>query len=136
MRFHRYSAIRGQASRRLRFRSSLFSRAERIYAPEGADFVTASIQDHQYILRDPPGDDSYAFLEEGASIRTRTWWDNEIFAIKLGTHIEMWWGVKGEFFVGMGAGSIFKNENKTHIPGTSWSETYMSGNGQRMLPPL
>ena len=40
-------------------------------APEGADFVTFTTEPMPfYILRDPPGDNSYAFLDKGYTFRT------------------------------------------------------------------
>ena len=40
-------------------------------APEGADFVTFTTEPMPfYILRDPPGDDSYAFLDKGYAFNT------------------------------------------------------------------
>jgi hypothetical protein len=73
-------------------------------APEGSDFVTASSTDLvTYILRDPPGDQSYASIEAGRSIRTRIsffeWSTTQqigvAFSAKFGLTAGMWFGLGG-----------------------------------------
>jgi hypothetical protein len=75
-------------------------------APEGADFVTATTELPLYILRDPPGDESYAYLEQGRRLRTRIDWDKSMWKIGGGDSRKVWWGLDQAFFVGIGAGSI------------------------------
>ncbi|RLA04143.1 MAG: hypothetical protein DRQ54_09900, partial [Gammaproteobacteria bacterium] len=75
-------------------------------APEGADFVTGIADMPLFVLRDPPGDGSSAFLEEGHKLRTRLDWDNNIFSWQAGVNIHAEVGLKLTWFVGLGAGTI------------------------------
>ncbi|HUU46809.1 MAG TPA: LamG-like jellyroll fold domain-containing protein, partial [Acidobacteriota bacterium] len=79
---------------------------------EGSDFVTATTELPLYILRDPPGDNSYAFLENETTLRTRIdygkFFTTEGGAIK----IKAWAGVKAGWWAGFGAGVEGKVEFK------------------------
>ncbi len=75
-------------------------------AEEGADFITATSQLPLYILRDPPGDRSYSFLDEEFSIRFNTDYDDYLLQGETGIRLRTEWGVKGGFFIGFGAGTI------------------------------
>jgi fibronectin type 3 domain-containing protein len=81
--------------------------------PEGADFVTGNTNLSMGVLRDPPGDGSYAFLEEGHTFRRRDEWDNNIFSYQAGLQYEARVGVKAKWFIGIGSGVIGENENFT-----------------------
>jgi hypothetical protein len=88
-------------------------------APEGADFVTGIADMPLYVLRDPPGDDSYAFLEEGHESRTRIYWDKRLTSWQAGVHVEGWWGVKTDWFIGFMGGVEFEVEGKATFE-TDW----------------
>jgi fibronectin type 3 domain-containing protein len=75
-------------------------------APEGADFVTATTTMPLYVLRDPPGDNSSAFLETGHSLRTRVEWDKNVELAEAGIKVEVGYGIRAKWFVGLGAGTI------------------------------
>jgi hypothetical protein len=76
-------------------------------APPGSDFVTAtSTEFPQYILRDPPGDNSYAFLEEGRSVSTTIEYQKFMLSTEVGVQTEGSFGLDEEFFIGLGAGTI------------------------------
>jgi hypothetical protein len=76
-------------------------------APEGADFVTfTSTEFPMYILRDPPGDKSSAYLQEGYKGRTSVFYFKNVFGIEYGTKTELQTGLNETFFVGLGAGKI------------------------------
>jgi hypothetical protein len=63
-------------------------------AREGADFVTATTTEFPtYILRDPPGDQSYAYLEEGRSLRTTIDYEKLTLTTEMGVTIESWVGL-------------------------------------------
>ncbi len=124
-------------------------------APPGADFVTGSLDVPLYILRDPPGDGSYAYLEEGTAIRKTTDWSRSTHTVEGGLTLQVWNGIKQSFFVGLGAGVIeniegtiqqidsellagckIETENRTDITctmkerfSTSASETFVGGPG-------
>jgi hypothetical protein len=88
-------------------------------AGEGADFVTGATDIPLYVLRDPPGDQSHAFLEEGHTSRTRVHWDDDIFSWKRGPTIKVSWGVDMSYFVGLGAGKIWHTKAKKTFS-TDW----------------
>ncbi len=76
-------------------------------APEGAEFVTfVSTPMPLYILRDPPGDASYAYLDEGYSSCAVIEYDMDEITLGGGFDLEMKWGLKKEIFIGFGAGVI------------------------------
>jgi hypothetical protein len=81
-------------------------------AEEGADFVTGATDVPVYILRDPPGDRSYAYLEKGHSLRTTVQWGDYLTGGQSGLHTEIWTGIDQGFFVGLGAGTIADTEAK------------------------
>jgi hypothetical protein len=96
-------------------------------APAGADFVTGTTQVPLYILRDPPGDRSFSFIEQGYRTRTRTKWDHTAYTVKGGPKAELWWGLEAQYFVGLGAGVITKTVVKKtfdteFIAGNTWSD--------------
>lgn len=75
-------------------------------AQEGADFVTATSELPLYILRDPPGDRSYAFLEKGHTLRENIYYDKYIFNWQNGVKVRIEVGFDAAFFFGLGAGTI------------------------------
>jgi hypothetical protein len=75
-------------------------------APEGADFVTATSGPVPlYILRDPPGDNSYAYLEGSSSVRTTIEYGDSITNKGSGTKGHFRFGVDQTFNVGIGVGT-------------------------------
>jgi len=75
-------------------------------APEGSDFVTASSTDFlSYILRDPPGDESYAYLEKGSELRTRIAYEKFDLKSQTGVAVEARFGLQLETWVGIGGGT-------------------------------
>ena len=77
-------------------------------APQGADFVTATATELPlYILRDPPGDQSYAYIEEGYQFRSTIDYGNEMTGSTRGVKTKVSYGVDEWWFVGLGAGRIF-----------------------------
>jgi hypothetical protein len=79
-------------------------------APEGADFVTATTSAPLYILRDPPGDNSFASLEQGYTSRTRIDWEREMWDLQGGLHLDIKTGWELTTFIGLGAGAITHTE--------------------------
>ncbi|NIO08943.1 MAG: hypothetical protein GTO40_13380, partial [Deltaproteobacteria bacterium] len=78
-------------------------------AGEGADFVTATSNPFPlYVLRDPPGDQSYAYLEKGYTSVATIDYGNVITSQSLGVNRATEFGVDMEFFIGLGAGKIFE----------------------------
>ena len=69
-------------------------------APEGADFITGTTKMPHYILRDPPGDGSYAYLEEGRTVRTTIRWEKTANFWGGGPELEVWNGVRESGFSG------------------------------------
>ncbi|MCX5752827.1 MAG: T9SS type A sorting domain-containing protein [Candidatus Krumholzibacteria bacterium] len=96
-------------------------------APEGADFVTAATDAPLYILRDPPGDGSYAYLERGQKFRTRFDWEKAMWKKGGGLTGKLWFGVDLWFFTGI---TIYPMESKVEfdwknlLGDISNSETY------------
>ncbi len=88
-------------------------------AGEGADFVTGAVDIPLYILRDPPGDQSHAFLEEGHTSRTRIHWDENLFSWKVGPTIKVSYGLDIYFWYGLGAGQATQVEAATTFS-TDW----------------
>lgn len=95
-------------------------------APPGADFVTATTEMPVCILRDPPGDKSFSYLEEGHVLRTTSEWTRTISGGQVGPQIKLWWGIDQKFFFGLGAGIIegviAKNKFETEIMVGSYTE--------------
>jgi fibronectin type 3 domain-containing protein len=76
-------------------------------APEGAQFVTVPTTEFPlFMLRDPPGDGSYAYLEEQTSSCVRVDWTNFTLSGGLGGGFEIKAGATTKAFVGLGAGII------------------------------
>lgn len=75
-------------------------------APEGADFITGTAQMPIYILRDPPGDYSYSFLDSNSTIRRNIQYNMDEISGETGLKIETYTGVRIKTFVGFGAGLI------------------------------
>jgi hypothetical protein len=84
-------------------------------AEEGADFITAKSNELLYILRDPPGDQSYSFVEKGFSLRERTEYEKTISSGQTGVKLFTSYGATGRFWFGFGAGygTLFKFQNTT-----------------------
>ena len=80
-------------------------------AGEGADFVTATSNPFPlYLLRDPPGDQSYAYLEKGYTSVATIDYGNVITSKSIGANLAVEYGVEMDFFIGLGAGKIFHVE--------------------------
>jgi hypothetical protein len=100
-------------------------------AEEGADFITAASDLPLYILRDPPGDQSYSYLEEAYSSRTDIEYDRYMVKGKSGVDLKVKWGFDGKFFFGLGAGkieeveSMFKSQNHLYLGGVTMGEDKM-----------
>jgi hypothetical protein len=76
-------------------------------APEGTEFVTFTTDELPlYVLRDPCGDNSYAFLEDGYTSCSVI--DFDIVSASLGLDIDYQfkWGFDKTFFIGFGGGVI------------------------------
>ncbi|MCK4548776.1 MAG: T9SS type A sorting domain-containing protein, partial [Candidatus Krumholzibacteria bacterium] len=75
-------------------------------AQEGFEFVTftGSVQP-EYILRDPPGDNSYSYLEEGYTSCANLQLGGS-FTTGGGLQLDIEWGLERAFFIGLGAGTI------------------------------
>jgi hypothetical protein len=76
-------------------------------APEGAEFVSGkSTEVPLCILRDPPGDGSFAYFEKGHTLRTTVEFDVSAKTKGLGLNFELKWGINETAFVGMSVGFI------------------------------
>jgi hypothetical protein len=84
-------------------------------AEEGADFITAKTNEVFYILRDPPGDQSYSFVEEGFSLRHKDDYEKTVSSGQAGVKLYTSFGATGRFWFGFGAGTgtLFKFQNTT-----------------------
>ncbi len=75
-------------------------------APEGADFVTAKgLPLPLIILRDPPGDRSYAYVETGHSLRTTIEYTGKLTTEESGFEGSAWAGFSKGWWVGVAAGT-------------------------------
>ncbi len=72
------------------------------------DFVTAGPNKILTILRDPPGSNSYAYLEQGTTITSATSWEVGTKR-ESDTSVTLDLGIENTTFVGLGAGQIFDN---------------------------
>lgn len=87
-------------------------------APEGAEFVTVPTTPiPMLILRDPPGDGSYAYVKEEETICTRLEWLTWNLEAGAGIETEIKVGASTTTFAGLGAGVIAKLKANTHIKG-------------------
>jgi hypothetical protein len=76
-------------------------------APPGSDFVTGTGGKIPiYILRDPPGDFSYAYLDSGSSFRTNFTYTRATIEVAIGVSHELKFGFDQTVFAGIGAGVI------------------------------
>ncbi len=76
-------------------------------APEGANFITVpTMEVPLFVLRDPPGDGSYAYLEKETSSCFRVDWSDWTVSGALGGGWEIKAGATTKAFVGLGAGII------------------------------
>lgn len=71
----------------------------------GADFVTAGPDKVLFVLRDPPGSNSYAYLEKGATFTTTETYNGVAFN-EGGEYFETKTGARVVTFAGVGAGVI------------------------------
>jgi hypothetical protein len=97
-------------------------------------FITGDVHMPQYILHDPPGDASFAYLEKGSSISTRVTFErkwlvgaeaevNALFGKKF-----TGWGIGGGFYVQVeGAGGDVSGNESVYT--TSFSETVSTNAG-------
>ncbi|MDL2313054.1 LamG domain-containing protein, partial [Bacteroidales bacterium OttesenSCG-928-B11] len=75
----------------------------------GTDFMTAGPDEIDAIVFDPPGSESYAYLEKGTTItKVRENLRNDALETKLGAEVDL--GTKVTTFVGIGAGVITEAE--------------------------
>ncbi|WP_455584326.1 LamG-like jellyroll fold domain-containing protein [Bacteroides sp.] len=77
--------------------------------PMGNSFTTAGPDKVMFVLRDPPGSNSYSYLEKGGSISTASSYNISSIAgsgREIGTSV----GVSLQTFVGLGAGVISESE--------------------------
>ena len=87
-------------------------------APAGADFVTVpSTEIPLFILRDPPGDGSYAYLEEGMSGCARLEWTNLKLGGGIGPEFELRAGATQQVWLGVGGGTHEEFEFHTQAEG-------------------
>jgi hypothetical protein len=78
-------------------------------APEGADFVTVPTMPlPMYILRDPPGDGSSAYLEKSTNICSVIEWEESAWKNVFGVGLKIEGGASATFWYGVGAGGIQK----------------------------
>jgi hypothetical protein len=83
-------------------------------APEGADFISATAAELPiYILRDPPGDHSYAFLDKEYSLRSRIEYSDWSTTTQLGESFSARFGLRLTTWYGVGAGRITEITSKT-----------------------
>ena len=76
-------------------------------APEGVDFVTAKgLPMPLFILRDPPGDRSFTFIEEGHSLRTTIDYTGKLVTKESGFQGSGWVGWSFGYFYGAGFGGF------------------------------
>ncbi len=84
----------------------------------GTDFVTAGPDKVLFVLRDPPGSNSYAYLEKGATFTTSDTYNGVAFN-EGGEYFETETGARVVTFAGVGAGIIkdaeMKNEWKVGV---------------------
>lgn len=89
----------------------------------GSDFVTNGPDKVLFVLRDPPGSNSYAYLEKGVTVTsTSTYEGNVTNEGVLNNEAKV--GVKVITFTGLGAGVVNENDVKNEFSfGASHSET-------------
>lgn len=89
----------------------------------GADFITQGPDKVLFVLRDPPGSNSYSYLEKGVSITTTSTYDGSVS--NEGTlNNEAKVGANTITFAGLGAGVIYENDIKNEYSfGATHSET-------------
>lgn len=94
----------------------------------GTDFITAGPDNLLFVLRDPPGSNSYSYLEKGVTVTQTSTYNGSVanFGSET-THTAI--GIKLISFIGLGAGTITKSdlidENKI---GITHSETNCNTN--------
>ena len=71
---------------------------------DGKDFVTRGPNVVDFILRDPPGSSSYAWIEEGSTVESTHEWGGR-FEGEVGLNTELKFGMELTTWVGMGGGT-------------------------------
>lgn len=85
-------------------------------APEGSKFISAtSTPLPLFVLRDPPGDGSYAFLEQGQSTCTTISYDIGATGGSSGLKFEGKFGIDKNFWIGVGAGTSVNVKGKAIV---------------------
>jgi hypothetical protein len=75
-------------------------------APAGAEFVTVPTTEIPlFILHDPPGDGSYAYIEEGTTGCARLEWTNWSLSAGIGPEFNLRAGATQQVWVGVGGGT-------------------------------
>jgi fibronectin type 3 domain-containing protein len=87
-------------------------------APAGAEFVTVPTTELPlFILHDPPGDGSYAYLEEGTTGCVRLDWTRWSLSGAIGPEFDLRAGATQQVWVGVGGGTIEELEFHTQSDG-------------------
>jgi len=82
-------------------------------APAGSEFITSpSTPLPLFVLRDPPGDGSYGFIEKGATTCGRISWSKGEIKGSIGPTVKLEFGATQKVWVGVGGGTI--EEVKAH----------------------
>lgn len=71
---------------------------------DGSDFVTKGPKVADFILRDPPGSNSFAWIEKGSVLETTHEWGGR-FSNETGLNTEMKFGMEMTTWVGVGGGT-------------------------------
>ena len=89
----------------------------------GSDFVTNGPDKVLFVLRDPPGSNSYSYLEKGVSVTTTSTYEGNVTNEGV-LNNEAKVGAKVITFTGLGAGVVYENDVMNEFSfGASHSET-------------
>ena len=80
----------------------------------GSDFVTNGPDKVLFVLRDPPGSNSYAYLEKGISVTTTSTYEGNVTNEGV-LNNEAKVGAKVITFTGLGAGVVNENDVKNEF---------------------